>query len=538
MPTAALARLLTVTTLGWGLGACSTETPPLADQTAGAAPTPTAGDQALGEPGGRVAEVRAEATAVAHHLAEGTVDVATIRASFTGRLDAVDFEGRPSFYLVFTSTDPGIATPLLFASRQGPALLQAAGTSTVVGASEDQPEVAVAESGLSLLFELGETMLALGGVTQVDRVVAPLPGILLVVDRDGVYWDAKTRMSLSPATIEARKKALAEVAASERDAAAAIAREQWAKRRNGTGAPDVGLDSVKTPRGNLDLARAVDATVAAIDPMKLRVAARTAVQEELEASSGDRQGLWNSSNENCFSWWFFGWHSSCDHVEVGELGEPAKNQAHMPWQGRGNTMPMCTPLRGENPDTDTNASLGCGPAAFTALVWADWKAGGAYTSLARLDRTTISPYLAIDANYKAFSNAMGPVVADSMGTCSFGDDGALTAPSGFVRGGSAWLAANGSAKKVKMLGGVLGIGTGLEEVATALHERVGLRGRPTAAGFDLGFVSSHWSPVYRYRIVRPAGAGRLQVYIQSLDWKKRWYSLGGIKLLSALAWLE
>lgn len=516
--------------------ACSSsESSPLDDVNGSRTTKPSAGDQALGEPGGPVTDVRAEATAVAHHLAEGNLDLAAARASFTGRITAVDFDGTPSFYLVFTSTDPGIASPLAYAADRGPALLEASSaTSSVVGASEERPEIAVSESGLSLLFEITETGIAMGGIDKLTRLVAPLPGVLLAVDREGTYWEVKTRTPLAADTLEARKKELAEVIAAERDEAAAIAREGWATRRDGSGAPDVSLDAVKTPRGNLDLARAIDLTVASVPSDTLRLATRTAAQEELEAATSGRQGLWNSSTENCKTWWFFGWHSSCDHVEVGEIGEPAKNQAHMPWQGRGHAMKKCVQFQ----DPDDNAFLGCGPAAFTTLVWAEWKGGGAFSSLADLDRNAISPYLSIDANYKKFSNTFSASLIESMGTCSFGDDGAMTTPGGLRKGAEAWLTANGSSKRFKMLGGVLGLGTGLDDVATALHDRIGLRSQPTVAGFDLGFASSHWSPIYKYRIVRPAGMGRLQVYIQSLDWKDRWYSLGGIKLLSALAWLE
>lgn len=533
-----LARSLTLVLVALPLAAvaCSDGgASPQGDLVADAGQKPSAGDQALGEPGGPVDDVRAEATAVAYHLAEGNLELATARASFTGRLAAVDFEGTPSFYLVFTSTDPSIVDPLRFAATQGPALLQAStATSTVVGASEERPEVAVAESGLSLLFDIGETAIAMGGVGELHHFVAPLPGVLLAVDREGTFWDVKTRTPLSQSTIDARKKELADVAAAEREDAAAIAREGWSARRAGSGAPDVALDAVKTPRGNLDLARALDMTLADVAPETLRLVTRSAVQEEIEAASNDRQGLWANTTENCKSWWFFGWHSSCDHVEVGEISQPDANQAHMPWQGRGHAMDSCLPFKAP----DANAYLGCGPAAFTSLVWADWKRGGEFSSLAGLDRSKISPYLAIDANYKSFSNTMSASIIDSMGTCSFGDDGAMTTPGGFRSGAETWLKANGSTKRIKMLGGLLGIGVGLDEMATTLHDRVGLRSLPTAAGFDLGFASSHWSPIYKYRVVRPAGVGRLQVYIQSIDWKDRWYSLGGIKLLSALAWLE
>ena len=374
----------------------------------------------------------------------------------------------------------------------------------------------------------------MGGVKRLDQIVAPLPGVLLLRDHDGVHWDVKTRTALASTTLETRKRELAEAAATEREAAREIAREGWSVRRSGSGAPNVALDSVKTARGNLDLARALDATLAGVPADTIKLVARDAVQEELASTAQNRQGLWTNQTENCKSWWFFGWHSSCDAVEIGEIGEPATNQAHTPWQSRGHSMDMCFPFK----DPETNGSLGCGPAAITSLVWADWRRGGVFSSLAGLDRTKVGSYLKIDASYQTFTKTIGQPLVEAMGTCSFGEDGSMTTPAGLRNGGNAWLQANGSSKRVKMLGGIAGLGAGLDQYAVALHERVGLRSQPTIAGFDLGFVSSHWSPIYRYRIVRPAGVGRLQVYIQSLDFKDRWYSLGGIKLLSALAWLE
>ena len=518
--------------------ACATEAPGPVDEQGGSTPPVTEpGDSTIAGSGGAVLDVRAEATAVAHHLAYGTLTLASARSSFVGRLTAYDFDGAPSFYLVFTSPNGDVSNPLAFAVRQGPALLEAStGTAALIGADESRPEVAIAESGLQMLFDIEETLIAMGGAEHFDKLIVPVPGVLLLLDKTGVYWDASNRTMLSAEALDERKSALAQVRAEANDAEA-TARAEWEHRRKGDSAPSVELASLKTGRGNLDLSRAIDALLGGRGDDDVRAPVRSAAEEELRDQHSQRNNLWNNSTENCKTWWFFGWHSTCDAVEIGEISDAAKNQAHTPYQGRGRTVKWCDPRKSE---PDTNASMGCGPAAFNALVWQEWKNGASFTALDGLDRAKAGSFDKIDAFYKELSTRLAVDVPREMGTCSFGEDGSATIPSGLKNGANRWLAANGSSKRMALIGGIAGGANvfTLETMARTLHDRVGVRGRATIAGFDTNFASSHWSPVNRYRIVRPAGLGALQVYVESLDLKGRWYSLGGIKLLSALAWLE
>lgn len=461
----------------------------------------------------------AEGTAVAHALAMGSVDVAAARRSFVSSLLAVDLEGKPAFHLVFLTADAGVSSPFAYAAAH-PSTLHAEGYFAMVGAREDQPEVGMSADSLTVLDDLSATLTALGGEAQLESVVAPTAGVLLLRDRQGAHWDVSTRTRLEPSTFEQRRREYLEAARRDDDGDRAAARTGWQARRSATSTPAEEL----AVQGHLDLDRALDAAGLRDEDVRANVRAPLEIE---------RVGLLQESEENCKKS-FFG-RTKCDQVEEGRLTQPELTQAHYPHQPRGFRATRCI-LGGPRAD-DTDAYLGCGPAAVVGYVWTSWRNGVDYPALLGQSRNGLESYdnASTSAQYERFSRLVGQDLMNAMGTCSFGDDGSMTLPNGFVEGTNAWLAAQGSNQRMHIVRG--GDRDGKADV---LHTQMGLGERPVIAGFDLGFASSHWSPVARYRIVRERGlfAGGPKVYVQSIDYQDRWYELFGIKLVKALTWFE
>lgn len=464
--------------------------------------------------------VEAESTALAQMLSMGRLTAEQARAVHVGTLPVRDLQGAVRFYLVSFASDPAIVTPWSYAGEHFALLTDGnAGSMVLVGATNEQPEVEMFVESLSLLADMHTTLNALGGEARLDSVLAPAAGLFLLRDVDGGYWDVSTQLAADTAQVEAMGAEYARVIAADEDGEIAAARESFASRLQDVPAFD--FDTISR-NGHLDPALAID--VAGILAHEVR--AETLSPAELEQRSAFEQ-----TEENCKrNIWG---KRRCDQVEEGEMDNPDVHQGHYPRQPRGFTAPHCINL-GRAPDT--NAYLGCGPAAVVSWVWMAWKNGVQFPALVGLDRRNPEHYLTRGSQaYEDFSRRIGQDLMSRMGTCSFGDNGSLTMPDDFFDGANSWLASQGVSSRMHIIRH-----GNRDEKAAAVHNIMGVNNRAMIAGFDLGFASSHWSPIARYRVVREPGlfSGGPKVYIKSLDYQDRWYGLFGIKLLKSLAWID
>jgi|GEM_PF-3694583 len=531
-----------------------------ADDLVGAPPrtSPTTSPQA---PDGPVPEgatvdvtpASAEASAVATQLAMG-LEADAVSSLAVGRLLAVDWNDRPFVYLVFTSPSAGIATPLVFGGAEDarePEKVRGA-TTTVVGADTTRGDVAYVAHDLALLADLQVAMRAADGAANVAKIVAASPTRLAVVTKDGRVFGAGMSTPLAPELVAEMKKEWEE---HERSADAERAREQsraiWRARREGDGStPKPGiakpsLADATRPDGNLDLRRAAEL----VDVRGFAAAVQERVVDARRIEDGtSRQGFASTTNDQCWSWWFFGWHTACDTTEHGKFAQAPARQAHRAIQSQGYTVPFCGPLKSRflSPGIDTNAWTGCGPAAATSLIWRAWVDGETFTSLADVPKASAGSY---DASSYApgFEKLVGTPLLEDMSSCSSGaSQGTGTYHWDFVNGTNAWLTRNGSRMRMTDAWSVPGFhGFDAPRKADLLHRLVGIEERPVIAAFDTAgaWAGSHFAPVDEYRIVRHVNPLLgTDVWIRGLDEgqsSRGWYSLSNPwNLASALYWLE
>src|SRR5690606_10060525 len=167
----------------------------------------------------------------------------------------------------------------------------------------------------------------------------------------------------------------------EAAAEAARLRDDWAAHVASPPAGAGSLAAFTDEEDNLLLERAVPAAELHAAEMRPR---------EVAAGAMTTQSIVGTTQENCRSWWFFGWHRACDTVERGRISDDSR-QAHVPYQTPAFTLPRCV-VGGDV----AKVRQGCGPAAMTALVWRAWQDGADLPALRGFDR---SSFASISSSY-------------------------------------------------------------------------------------------------------------------------------------------
>jgi hypothetical protein len=508
--------------------------------TGDVAPEPAAPGEAPLPPETRsdaVAPAQAQADAVMAQVAFG-LDAAELGGLFTGRLLAEDFDGAPYVYIVLTSKDQGIADPLSFAPAPSPA---PGDTITVVGAAPHRPPVNMIAQDHGLLASLRAAIAALGGTAQLERVVAASPTAFLLEDRKGNYWDVETQ-SLVPADVIAERRA--EIAEQMRRPEAleeaGRLREEWDAHLADAPSDDTSTPAAfARPDGNLDLARAVVATHLNDSAALLTVPTLTPAEAEQAERTG--HGFAYKGEDQCHRRWFFGWRTTCYPVELGYISNDAR-KAHYPRQTAAFTLPRC--IVGGNV---ANVSQGCGPAAFTSLVWRAWQDGMDFPSLRGFSRDPRphwkdTPYPTANGGSGFGANmehVLGVAFSREMSTCTPDRSQGLTLPNLFHGGANRWLQKEGVPLRLQhATTAPLLHRFGAAHKARLLRQLIGKEERPVLALGDVGFAVAHYSPVSQYRIVNP-GAAFPEVWVQLPDYGNKWINLHGtFQLTSALYWFE
>ncbi|MBS2016012.1 MAG: hypothetical protein JST00_24225 [Deltaproteobacteria bacterium] len=526
--------------------------PPLPSGGEGDAP-PASAPPARPSESDALSPATAEASAVAAQLAIG-LDPSEASNLEVGRLLAVDWDGAPFVYLVFTAQDARVSEPLRFDSELEAAEGSASApspvgaTTTIIGADATRGDVAFAAPNLKLLRKVRLAFDAAGGPAAGARLIAASPTSLFVTNTAGLTLEVETGQPVREDLVQKAKEQWASMHDSDdMRAVREASRTKWRLRLVGDGGevegsrPIVDIATVTRADGNLDLQRAsklVDLGGFA------RAISRSTTAADVAASA--KQGFATTTNDKCWSWWFFGWHKACDTTEVGGFAKPATQQAHRAIQRRGNRVPKCGLLysRVGSPGVDTDAWSGCGPAAATSLIWREWMSGEQFRALGGASRANAGAY--DDWSYASgFEAAVTTPLIDDMLSCS-SNRGTGTFHWDFVRGTNDWLRRSGSDLRLRDAWSLIGFhGLDANRKADLIHRTIGIEERPMVAAFDTAawFQGLHFAPIAEYRITRHVNplAGT-DILIRGFDEGQStqgWYSLSNPwNLASAIYWLD
>lgn len=168
----------------------------------------------------------------------------------------VDFYGAP--FMHFTITAPrSIGDPWEFASNltgdewadQGD---ETPWTVTVTGATDARSLISIQERGLGSFLDVYETMKALGGPSNLNKIVSSSSTAFLLEDKAGKLWDTSTHEVVIPELLQAAREQYDEVVASNATAEAqAFSKAAWAPLLEEGAARDV--QGTVLSNGNLDV---------------------------------------------------------------------------------------------------------------------------------------------------------------------------------------------------------------------------------------------------------------------------------------------
>jgi hypothetical protein len=525
-----------------------------------------------------VSSLVAEGLAIKHQIFAENLSVDEVKGLHIGSLSAEDVDGDPAILLVFTSPSPEIASPLAFGRKLleergekgdegdegGEGVEPAPGeTSAAVGGATTRLQVSAAGKGLDWLVDFARAVEAAGGEDHIKRIVAASSTAFLLEDEKGQLWDVSTAERVPD-------EVLSEKLAQVREAKAAVLGgelgqnlvKQWEMLEKGYDPKEMPqLNEARDPGefagkdGHLDLAKVAEGLDLSLILREVKLD-ETSVPNDGGGDGGAEKpagpGLETQSRwvytDACYSWWFFGWHTNCRTGEQGSFWNPGWSQAHRAIQSARFTVPRCWWMGG---GTVYNTWEGCGPAAFTSLVWNKRRQGVSFAGIPPFSYNANNTYdqwhYGYDAAWGAdFQTVMGNQVPAYMGSCSFGNYGTTTTFWDFVSGGDRWLKDHGSNLRVGSRYTVFGANSfDAPAKANILRGRLGYENGPVVAAFDVGFVSSHYSPVNRYKIINPYPGNfweTTQVFIEGLDQgqsNNRWYALHDpFALVAGLFWLQ
>ncbi len=535
-----------------------------------------------------VPAIVAEGLALKHQIFAENLAVDEVKGLYVGSFAAEDVDGDPAIYLVFTSPSPEITSPFAYGLR----LLKERGerderdeggeggaggegdeggeiepppepgpgeTSAAVGGATTRLQVSAAGRGLEWLVDFARTAQALGGEERIARVVAISSTAFLLEDVEGTYWDVS---SARPAPREALEEKMAEARAAKKEVLSGELGQhlvkQWQVLAEGYDPAEMPpANEARDPNefagedGHLDLAKVAGG-------LDLSLIRREVKLDEGSVPEGDREGAAPAPGldpqarwvytDACYSWWFFGWHTNCRTGEQGRFWYAPFSQAHRAIQRPRFAVPRCSFAGG---GTAYYAYEGCGPAAFTSLVWRERQRGRFFAGVPPFKYTPANAYDA--RTYEAdnawgqdFETFMGNQVPGYMGSCETGGSGTLTMPWDVIGGGDRWLRDHGSGLRVGHRYTVFGANSfDAPAKASVLRSRLGYEAGPVVAAFDTGFLVAHYAPVNQYMIINPYPGNyweTTQVYVEGFDQGQsmgRWYAMHDpFALISGLFWLQ
>ena len=318
-------------------------------------------------------------------------------------MSAVDLYNAPFVHITVTSPRP-IGDVWAFAKtlkgNEWPEEEASAWGITVTGATEARTPVSQIENGLGTLMDVYQTVVNMGGPTKLKRVVAPLSTIFWLEGTDGKLWSIDTHERVYDEMYQEAKRVYDEILSGiEVSESGNLMQSAWAQ--------EPALSPQASPDGAFDL----------VDLAGLR-----------SDRTYEYTGSWTNPE-----------HGQQTLIDRGGYAQKPKYYARQRLFKIGGCI-----FKGGEVD-----ELGCGPAAFSALLAYHYKYRGAKVGPYTLKKTINfggSPLTFGNASYEDFLHFMTeptgsksePHIIEHMGSCRlFG--GTATAAKGFTGGAKSFL---------------------------------------------------------------------------------------------------
>jgi hypothetical protein len=395
----------------------------------------------------------------------------------------------------------------------------------LTGATTARDGLISVSPGLSLLSQFQQTLQALGGLRNFERIIATDLQNFVMRSKDGQLWSIEAARALTQEETDALKAMYDDILDNlNTPEIAAQLRENWQDLLMQSEAQQqrygYNLADFADAQGNLDLQQFYSFVDSRLIPQ-----------------------VGNSQRE---CWLFI-----CSVVEWGHIPDNRQVPIHpfVPtrWDGsavvtnwfggfiqehelyfRGSgrrdfNMTYC--VSGQA----TQGPLGCGPSAFIGLLLRQYELGH------RFGRPTKEAFLQwlvqpARVNGQIVNNGR-PMIANYMGTCILGagdKTGGLTTGGGFATGAMNFLRDNNASLRLDYnISSYAGNGTAAAEKARLIVRNIGRndgRENPVLALYFIGGGVGHFAPITHYRNM---WQGTVNVTIKTTDHNDRYYSLSG-----------
>lgn len=363
-------------------------------------------------------------------------------------------------------------------------------------------------------MRLVATVSALGGLTNVDEVIAVEQQTFVILDTKGQHWDVQTQSILTAARIRELTIIYQDmVEANDRRKVLDSLTAKWGAIFPNLEAMTLGsetgivLDQVLREDGTVD----TDA-----------LAAKTTIMSATNVNPIQRTCVLFFCNELRTGYI----PSSSQALLDGGPQDPATMGWDVPHQF---SMPYCITTSSVN----TSAPVGCGPAAFVGVIQRLFIQGEDFLDL-EYNGTSGLPYGSYDEDEKVrelgreLTAPLGlhgrPLIANYMGTC-WNTGGSMTIGAGYRDGAKAFLLAEGKSHTVKSnISHYSGNVTSAPAKAQILIRNIGNNNNPVVAEYFRGVTDGHFSPVTQYAVY-DSGSNGLNVMTMTDGFE--WYSLSG-----------
>jgi hypothetical protein len=479
--------------------------------------------------------VAAQALGLQPRVARG-FDIASIDEMEMTTLTAQDFDGNPFVHINLTAPQP-IGDAWAFGLTLTGEEWAGAGedslwSTSIVGASTARSIHSSENVGLELLRKLSSTAAAMGGASQVQRIVAATPAVFLLQDPAGQYWDISTAARMDAETLQQLQT-------------------DYANTRVGNNSPEL-LETLEQNWTPVLEADPLGRPPSDYDSMSLRMKDFTGEDGSLQLGRAAQalrdQGVsaLNVKNNGEFQrhCWRFLWWQVCNDTREGYIlsdrqshGTTLRQRApYMGRPGEAFSVPYCGyPLAAKQ-----DAPVGCAPASFIGLVWRQWKDGEPFFGRPYNGEPADNDYWSnsIARDMTAPTGSLGrPRIAEYMGSCNV-FTGTMTTAGRFMNGGNAFLRDQGkqsdarAPNRLRLAGTYSSIFGNLWDSyakANILQAQIGQRNNPVIAEYwRAGFLQGHFSPVKEYRLVY--WTGWVDVRVKTVDDDSGWFSLTDVWL--------
>ncbi len=434
-------------------------------------------------------------------MASTGLNVASMADYTLHTIQAVDLYGNPFLNLTFAL--PSSATDIWDES----AVLEPGDDAfTVITGARTIHDVLIGYShDLNPLRDLQTTVAALGGLANLDEIVASTANSLLVRDTSGSLWDAATHEILEADQVAWLISTYDEIVGSnntqefidEMQANWDAFEEELLESQAANGF---------SPQDVTDAAGGLDLQVASV------------------LSTGLSPATFTDYGRQCGFLGLF-----CSHRFTGSI--PQSKQAVQGGfaQMREDYFGIdATPIAfnsiacGVNNPVNDLALLGCGPSAFIGLVGEKFKNHSVTFNGKNSNNTSLT---AFKQWLVAPTGPNGrPRIPSYMGTCVLGTNyEGFTTLSGFTNGAQDFLSQSGSGLTIKYSAGIGG-STGFNQstAATMVHLQVGVYENPVVATYWPNSTSAHYSPITHYDILWSNGVA---INIRTIDGGTIWYNI-------------